>query len=257
MTFNRHSRSAGPKAALFLLFVVLAAWAGSVAADTYLVISLIGDRLTVVTQGSQTGTHLDGNSYDVIPLAGTDFDDLVVSTASAAIERTRPHARVTMLRITNPALYALAASWRSADPPDIRAVLPGLAPFAPGAPGTRLVLIAPYRDVPQMHAYNSYRGTGSVAGVGFYVGSGSVERAVAPGYLGAFANVQLIVADAASGAIETRQSFTIGTTHSVAKSADGTVWNAIPMSEKVPALESLVRGEVDRRVPLMLSSSAP
>ena len=185
MTCDRRSRGAGAKAALYLLSVLLLSWVAAARADTYLTISPIGDRLTVVTQG---------------PL------------------------------------------------------LPAVARFLPDAPGARLVLIAPYRDALQMQSYNGYRGTGSAAGIGFYVGGDMVDRTATAGFLGAFANIQLIVADAASGAIETRQSFAVGTTHSVTKSTDGSVWNAIPMSEKLPVLQSLVTSEVDRRLQLMLRS---
>ena len=54
---------------------------------------------------------------------------------------------------------------------EIRSLVSFVTQAAPNASGAHLLLIAPYRARPQLRTATDYRGAGSVAGLGFYVGT--------------------------------------------------------------------------------------
>lgn len=239
---------------LAALGVAAAAWAGPAPAESFVVLSLIGDRVTIVSAGGQTGTHLDDNRYDVLRFRDSAFDDWIAGVTAGAIGRTRPQAKVTMLRITDPAIYALGASGRNASAPSMSALVSSVSKSVPEAANSRVVLVVPLRWEPQLLSYRGYLGHGNVAGLGFYIGGLPVERSALPGYLGTFANFQLVLFDARADRIEVSERVVVGRVHSVAQSSDGSSWNSLSPERKVEVLQSLVRDEIDRRMPLLLSA---
>ena len=82
--------------------------------------------------------------------------------------RAAPTAAVTMLRASDPSLYASGDGWFDITPEQIHTLVSFVAKAAPPA-DARLLLIAPYLAQPQMRTATDYRGTGSVAGLGFYL----------------------------------------------------------------------------------------
>ncbi len=91
----------------WLLTLLAAAWAGAAVADTYLILSLVGDQLTVVGHEAQVGSNLDKNRYKILPLRDPALDDFAVRVADATIAKVRPDASVITLRASDPKLYAL------------------------------------------------------------------------------------------------------------------------------------------------------
>ena len=49
------------------------AWAAQANADTYAILSLVGDHLTIAGQERQSGSHLDQNRYEVVTMPGGHF----------------------------------------------------------------------------------------------------------------------------------------------------------------------------------------
>ena len=106
------------------------------------------------------------------------------------------------------------------------------------------------------------RGSGKVAGLGFYVDPMTRMRSSrtlesAPGFLGVFAHFQLVMINLQSGAIEAHQRVVVGTTYAAADAPDRTPWNALSSTGKTRALASLMRGGIERWLPGMLTSQKP
>jgi len=238
----------------FLLLACIA-WTGVASADTYLILSLLGDRLTTVTEGPPAGGGGDGNQYEVARMTGTALEDFVVHVADAVIQRAAPSASVTMLRASDPSLYASNDAWFDITPEQIHTLVSFVGKAAPA--DARLLLIAPYLAQPQMRTATDYRGTGSVAGLGFYLSDKFVEGQGSAGFLGVFANFQLLVINLRTEAIERREIVVAGTAYSAARAPDGTAANALKPDEKIKALQTLVQDEIAHRLPAMLAPAKP
>jgi hypothetical protein len=237
------------------LLLACVAWTGVASADTYLILSLLGDRLTTVTEGQPAGGVGDGNQYDVARMTGTALEDFVVHVADAVIQRAAPSASVTMLRASDPSLYASNDGWFDVTPEQIHTLVSFVGKAAP--PDARLLLIAPYLAQPQLRTATEYRGSGSVAGLGFYLSNLFREGQGSAGFLGVFANFQMLVINLHTEAIERREIVVAGTAYSAARAPDGTAANALTPEEKIKALQVLVQEEIAHRLPAMLAPAKP
>src|SRR5512132_2576787 len=97
---------------LLVVGVAISAWTGGALAESFLVLAIIGDRLTVVAPENKVGSHMDRNRYQVLPLADRDFDLYALQLAQTGIQKARPSATVSLLRANDPKLYALRDSWQ-------------------------------------------------------------------------------------------------------------------------------------------------
>jgi len=262
MSRNHETPASRLSRQLRLLIVVLAAWTGEAVADTYIILSLVGDHVTIVKQEPKTGSHLDQNRYEVARLTEPVLDDFAVRVADATIGKVRPDASVITLRANDPTLYALRASWLDGDVIEIRELLSLIAKQSPPPADTHLLLITPYRDQPELKTGWDYRGTGKVAGLGFYVDpwtrlkrSDTMESS--RGFLGVFTHFQLVLVNLQTSAIEAQERVVVGTTYAAADAPDRTPWNALSSSGKTRALASLMKGGIERSLPGMLSSQKP
>lgn len=259
MNLGSALRAAGaPRLALLpLVALAAAAWPAAAAAESFVVMSLVGDRITLVAAGPVTGTHLDPNTYEVHRLPGSGFDDWIANVTERAVSHARPAAQVTMLRVSDPSIYGIGTSGDEANVPSLRTLVANVARHVTVAPDSRVVLVAPLRAEPELLSYEGYLGHGSVAGLGFYLGLMPVNRAWVTGFLGAFANFQLALYDPRTARIEARQRITAGSAVSSAQSPDGSAWNALSPERKDAVLRDLVRTEIERRIPLLLAAREP
>ena len=235
--------------------VALALCTGPALADTYAVLSLVGDRVTIVAQGPETGSRLDQDTYDILPIKESGLDDLVVVATEDAIRKSRPAATVTKLRGTNRGLHAVGEGWLAPNSDALRSLVAFVAKAVPAAPDAHLVLILPYRTEPQFLTYAGYRGSGSVGGLGFYLGVDAIDREVIGGFLGVFANLQVVLVNLQTGAIEAQQSAIAGSAYSAAESRGQ--WDALTGERKLAVLQTLTRGELERTLPVVLAQRQP
>ena len=247
---------------LRLLCVAFTAWTGAAVADTYIILSLVGDHVTVVSASGQTGSRFDQNKYEVMPLSEPVLDDFAVQVCDATIAKVRPDAAVITLRAGDPALYALRDSWLDTETIEVKALLSQLAKQFPPSPDTHLLLIAPFRAEPELKSDRYYLGTGKVAGLGFYLNAWTRVRRSdtqesARGFLGVFAHFQLALINLQTGAIEAQEHAVVGTIRAVSRAEDRTPWNALSDAEKNKVLQSLMKGEIERLLPGMLGAHKP
>jgi hypothetical protein len=245
-----------------LLCLWLLAWPGFAPAadDNYLILALLGDRLTIVYAERQIGTNIDRNRREVRPLTDSGLDDFAVATARATIAKVQPSARITMLRATDPGLYTLRNSWLDSDSVDVKALTTLVAKLFPGSAGARMLLIAPYRDALDLKSTSGYYGGESKeAGLGFYVDSRTAfkrndTQEVSVGFLGVFANFQLLLITLDAGAVDAQERIRVGTTFAAARAPDKAPWNALSSQEKIKTLQALVKRELERTLPAMLAA---
>lgn len=248
---------------LLVLGVAVAAWAGGALAESYLILALIGDRFTVVAQEQKVGSHMERSRYQVVTLADRDFDIYALQVARASINKARPEATISLLRANDPKLYALRDSWQDTDSVDVRELLSLAGDLAASAPDAHLLLIAPYRAELEVHTDRHVLGGGNkVGGLGFYLDgttrfadldSNTGTGEIGTGFLGVFANFQLILIDLQTRGIEKQEKVVVGTTFGASRARDKTAWNALSATEKVSTLQSLLKTEIDLRVPKMLA----
>jgi len=243
---------------LLAVLVVAAAWASGAGAEAIAILSLVGDHLTIVSPGKQIGSHLDQNQYQVVPLADTGFDDFAVRVAHDVITKARPEASLAPFRARDPALYALRDAWLDADSVNVRALIALVAENLPKDPDARLLLIAPYKGTLELKSDGAYRGSGKVAGLGFYLDSATrmtrtdtMESGI--GFLGVFANFQLLLINLKTNAVEAHERIIAGTTFPAAMAPDRTPWNALSAARKSEELDAMMKREIERVLPLMLS----
>jgi hypothetical protein len=251
-----------PRQWLGILTLAFFAWTGTAHAETFLILSLVGDRLTVVGAERQVGSNLDRNRQQVVTLNDQSLDDFAVRVSDAVIRKARPSATITMLRASDPALYSLRDTWLEADSINTQALLAVVAKLAPPSPDSRLLLIAPHRDELDLQTDRKHLSTGSkIAGMGFYVDQQtSLRRSdtfeTGRGFLGLFANFQLVLINVQANVIEAHENVAVGTTFAASQAADKSPWNAISAEQKIRVFQSLMKREIERALPGMLSSAS-
>jgi len=246
---------------LLAVLIAGAGWPVLGGAETIAILSLVGDRLTIVSPAKQIGSHLDQNQYQVVPLAETGFDDAAIRSAHAVITRARPDVTLAPFRARDPELYALRDAWLNADSVNVRALIALVAGSLPPDPDARLLLIAPYKAEIQLKTERQYRGSGKVAGLGFYLDSttrmerpDTLESGI--GFLGVFANFQLLLINLKTNAVEAQERIIAGSTFPAAMAPDRTPWNALDADRKSAELDALMSQEIERALPRMLGANA-
>ena len=234
------------------------AWPIDAGAEAYVILSLIGDHLTVVRQRGQTGSHIDANEYEIMPMASTGLDDFAVSTADAIVAKIRPNAGSVTIR-ADPATLKINDSWLDAEVSGVADVLADIKKQLPPLPDAHLLLIAPFRDEPHLLTGKDARGSGKVGGLGFYYDYNTYfeNLSASRGYLGVFANYQLILINLQTNVVEGHERVTLGSTHPAAYAPDRQVWNALTPAQKTKALESMLRRGIGESLPKMLAPMKP
>lgn len=260
----RSKRGSGASRALVLCatMVVCAAWAADACAETFVILSLIGDHITIVGARKQTSKVLDTNDSEVVPITDTTFDDFAVRTADAVIAKTRPDAGAVTLRAEDPSFYKMRDSWLDADISGVKDIVADIKQKLPPLADPRLLLITPYRDQLQLRTQRSPLGIGKVSGLGFYMDEATwVRRSdtmeTSRGFLGIFANFQLILIDVQTGSITAHERIVLGTTRSSARAEDRTPWNALTPAQKAEGLRSLMKQGIEGALPDMLKAKKP
>ena len=79
----------------------------------------------------------------------------------------------------------------------------------------------------------------------------------ASGFLGVFTNFQLILFSLQNNAIVAHRRIVLGTAVPAVPAPDKTPWNALSAENKIAMLQWLMKEEIDRVLPAMLTSTKP
>jgi hypothetical protein len=218
-------------------------------------VSTIGDTMTVVVYRPSVGSNLEQNRRQVFPMPDTTFDDTAIAAAKQAIGRL-PVA--TPMVVVVPTMDA-AARESTASAGRLQASA-GMKAALQASGASHLLLLTKHRSLTMLKLRHSSTGSGHLEGLGFYIDrSLRTKRAdtgqPATGFLAPYAYFQVALVDLATWDILKLETVLASSTVSAARVEDGVdPWDALSASDKVSALQKLIRNETARVVPLLLPS---
>jgi hypothetical protein len=222
----------------------------------YVLLSAVGDQMTVVSARTQTGSRLDRNDRETAALPDKSLDTLVLRHLDAALHRTLPKAETAALAAANASLLSVqSATLAGKRPPD--APVRAFADVLPAGGADRLLMVLKHRAEARIPVMEGTIGLGRLEGVGFYVDRVTVLRSgrsgyTMPGFLAPFAYVRLVLADAngrviAEREIEAAETFGMGDTPDALQP-----WDMMDSAAKIAALDRVLRGAIERELPALL-----
>jgi len=253
----RSVRQAGLACLLGLAAVAASAQqAGTAAKRSYLVLSLLGDTITAVTQQSRTGTRLNRNTLETMALPEGIFDKPVLTSVESAIKRAEPAADVTVLFVG--AVKALGDAEKFSEGNDLR--LPSkMDAWLKQVNTTHLLLVTPHRAEANIKGDRDGIGSGSLQGLGFYIDrelkvKNTQTGEYRDGYLAPYSYFKLQLVDRASGKIVRQQLVTEAIMLGDGRAGDP--WEVMSTQEKVTTLRGMLNEQIGLRMPKLLASDA-
>ncbi|MCK9685748.1 hypothetical protein [Scleromatobacter humisilvae] len=230
------------------------------APTSYAVISLVGDRLDVVTYQPKIGTLMDANSHSVLRFSEDLLDTVALRAVNRAMKATLPGADVALLAATEPSTFADQSAFFEGD----HVKLPReVAEAVHRENVATLVLLTKHRGEAKLTVSDGYLGGGKLEGLGFYIDSNMPMESAdkqhhSYGFIAPFVYVDVSLVDVASGRL-LRQT-TIKATETI-MSADNPQgadsWGAMTAKEKVAALSGMLSENLAAAIPHLVDPSRP
>ena len=201
MSIDRQARRALLLASLALL-ALPGAGAAEATRPTVAVLSLIGDEMSLVTRRMTTGSRLDRNERQSVPIADPAFDVAAAVAAERAIKEVLPSAGRLRMSVRDKRLFALQD--RVFEPgPASDGLRQALQALLLDAKATHLMLITKRRDTAQFRLADSYIGDGRIEGIGIFIDNtvgleDPSTRITGNGYFACFAYVKATLVDVAT-----------------------------------------------------------
>jgi hypothetical protein len=242
---------------ILLALALFTAGVASAAEPRYAVLSLLSDRLTIITRDMSTGSHIDHNHRDVVAVPGNLLDRNMVLAMDDALHAAGAQGRTVLLFSNDPAIFARQARGLDAGE-GAAALLEAVRPVLRGVDATYLVLASKYRHDARLHVEDGYVGSGMLDGLGFYIDRAYEPRrngtiGVAPGYLAAFTYYKLSLIDLATGRVVREVPVFASETRLGTDAVSGHPWDAMSSADKVAALDHLLRGETPQAMGRLLA----
>jgi hypothetical protein len=241
-----------------LAVLLLACASAALAAPKVAAISLIGDKLLVIGGQMQTGTRIERNMKEYVPVGTSELDTATVLAFEREASLSRPRLEVVLLRASDPSIHAVQDEV-VAGKRDPRELLSSIAPLARRAGATHLVLFVKQRGEAKVQVENGSIGTGFIEGLGFYVDRwprlrrtevGEVEM----GILAPFAYFKAVLVELDGLKVVAEESAHLARAHypkDVTSRTDP--WEYLSVAEKVQALNALSAEALKVIVPKVLA----
>jgi hypothetical protein len=221
---------------------------------TYAILSLLGDRIWIVTHQPGTGSRLDKNRRQEVVMPDDSLDGIAAFAADDALKQAQPGATTRLFTTRDANLIALQD--KSLDGEELPAeLLEGVKTLVAKANAQRLIVLTRFRDETRIRFNDGYVGSGRVAGVGFFIDPWQevLHRdtgQVAEGFLGPYAYVRVNMYDLPSlkpvAAVRVKAS----SVATMAKSKTAvTAWQSMTGPEKFDALKGVIREAVTEAIP--------
>ncbi len=224
---------------------------------TVAVISLVGDKIDVVTSDRQTGKLNDANEHRVLPFAAAGVDIAALAAAKDVLKRVDPSLDVALLAASR--LETFDAQDAIFDGSHVK--LPEeIAAAVQREHAAQLVLVTKFRTEARLAAGNGALGNGKIAGLGFYIDfAAEVQNTdtggVARGFIAPFAYVQLSLIDVATNTVVRREnatsSYLLGT---AGTDAARNPWDVLDAQQKVDALKEVLAAAVTETLPRLMGA---
>ena len=229
-------------------------------APSYAAISLVGDKLDIVTYQPQVGTQLDSNSHMPLVLSADELDTAALRAINRAVKQAVPGASVALLAASTPDSFENQDRIFHGD----HVVLPAEIDAAVRREGaTMLVLVTKRHAEARLQTVQGFIGSGKLDGLGYYMDTirhvkSEDTQARSVGYLAPYVYVDVSLVDLATSTVVRRGSITSGYIIGSANKA-GVVnpWDALDAKEKVDTLKSLLTRQLMATVPSVVTGEAP
>ena len=246
---------------LSLLLVLFTAAPGARAATSdnrlpkVAVVSLIGSVYTIVSFQPSTGSKIDRNLEDVVPLPNAAFDRIALLATEQALRRSPRVGTVALLELNLSATPKQVPQFLVEgrfEPPE------SLAQALQQQGATHLLLLARHRTDARLKALDASLGSGTLEGLGFYLDkeinmkqadTGEIRR----GLLAPFAYFKLALVDLGSARVLKEVPVLASTTVSAARNTSGVdAWGALTQLEKMTTLAGFLKEEIPPAVQQLL-----
>ena len=225
----------------------------------YAVVSLVGDKFTVVIRGQVTGSRLNPNAQRELDVPHSLLDRTALAAAVETLRKSDPTAQPTPLLIEEPVLYEQQD--RLFDKGFVR--LPtAVADAARAAGTTHVLLLTKHRAAAEFRFLNTTDGQGSLRGVGFYVEQTmpvqEMDKLDVRGFLGTYVYIKATVVDLRNEAIVAERTTNAGRIYTAAdeRAKSSRPWDAIDNNEKLRALMEHLDVTVRKLLPEVIGAAS-
>ena len=240
---------------LLLALTLVSLGAFDASAQRYAVISLIGDRMQIAYAKGVEGQPVDRIERRWVPLDDTTIDRAALLAVNDKLKELVPNSDPVLLQAFERNLF------------DVNAGTAGVIEWVrqlvrneKGPRVTRAVIISKttYDGIPALQ--KPYIGSGTLEGVGFFVGrtpppAGLDPNSAGPGFLSPFAYFEVATVDLLSGKVLNRERGSASNAISAQGTDTGNPWDTLSGQQKVQALVNLVQHELASVVPKLLKAS--
>lgn len=242
-------------ASLMPLLLAGSAWANP-PTPSYAVISLVGDKLDIVTYQPQVGTQLDSNSHLPLTMSQDELDTVALRAVNRSLRATVPGATVALLAASTPDSFVDQGRMFSGD----HVTLPAEIDAAVHREGAaRLVLITKHHGEARLQVADGYIGSGKIEGLGFYVDTNKRMKVQETGtrsigYLAPYVYIDVSLIDVATGTVTRRVVVAFGRVIATPAQAEGAnPWDALSTQEKVSSLKEMLSDKLAEVVPTLIT----
>jgi len=228
------------------------------AAPSYAVLSLVGDKLDIVTYQPVTGSQLDSNSHTTLAMPQDELDIAALRSINRSLKAAAPDAQVALLAASTAADFEGQERMFGGNhvtlPPEIDAAVhrEGVA---------TLVLVTKHQGEAHLQAWNDKLGSGRIGGLGFYVDGNKWLRnrdtnLSSQGYVAPFVYVDVALVDVASGMVTRHTTIEAGrVVDSTRGTEGGNAWEALSAAQKVAMLTNLLTEQLRAAMPPLLAGA--
>jgi hypothetical protein len=223
---------------------------------TYAVLSLVGDSMNVVSFQMATGSNIDRNRHESIPVPDRTFDTAALIAVNDSLKRINSQNSAVFFVASSPGLFKDQAKLFDGR----RLVLPDeLSVGIKKAGATHLLLLTKHRDEARLQAAGEKLGSGTLEGIGFYIDrvkpmqqsdTGQEGR----GFLAPFVYMKISLVDLATSTVARQQVAMSTNVYAATRTKDGLdPWDVLSVKQKVDVLRQMISDEVARIVPLLVT----
>lgn len=225
--------------------------------NTYAVLSLLGDKLSVVTHLPVVGSNIDRNTKQEISLPDDAFDAAV---ARAVRDVSRGSGEVDLFSTRDPKLFALQDKLEQGPSGGTPAELVSAAhELLAASKATHFILITKHRADMMVALSDGHVGEGKVSGIGYYIDQDVRVRnwnsgVASAGLFAPFAYLSSTLIDAATLQPISQASAMVSKAYLTGENNHaGVPWDILSPSQKVDALISVIKTAINDTVPKILA----
>lgn len=222
----------------------------------FAVLSLIGDKINVVTFQPTVNSKMDRNIKQSAAIPEAPFDVTALRAVQASIKELKGPGEVLLYR--SPSIELFGDPWGLFEGSTLR-LPPDLVAAMKKDGASHLLLLTRNRQGAQLQMINGSVGSGRLEGIGFYIDRqmyvrDSKTQESSQGFLAPYTYLQLSLVDLSNLQILQQQSISSSRTIGSARSEDGfDPWQTLSPEDKISTLERMLETELREAVPALIA----